>query len=101
MLLAHNCRFQAANFCVVWRILKRFGKILVKETIFRQKNCVLIFRPKNYSKNIFSFLAFFNVSDRFSVFVHFGRFGRLAASFVQVLSKIVFDVEHFFFAAWS
>ena len=39
--------------------LKRFGKLLVKETIFRQKKCVLIFRPKNHSETIFSFFSFF------------------------------------------
>ena len=36
-------------------ILKRFGK----KFVFRQKKCVLIFRPKNHSQTIFIFVAFF------------------------------------------
>ena len=64
-------------------IIKRFGKNFV----FRQKKCVLIFRPKNHSLTIFIFVAFFNVFDQFSVFVHFIRF--------IVLQEVLNDLNRF------
>ena len=110
-------RFQAIfSFCVVGPylsfssskfklILKRFGQ---KQTIFRQKKCVLIFRPKNHSQTIFIFFCFFLtflidfqllcclavlvVSQQ--VLNDLNRFGR-------VQSKNVFCDEHFLLAAWS
>ena len=108
-------RFQPIfSFCVVGPclsfsssklklILKRFGQ---KQTIFRQKKCVLIFRPKNHFQTIFIFLLFLTFLIDFQllcilavlvvsqqVLNDLNRFGR-------VQSKNVF-YEHFLLAAWS
>ena len=61
--------------------LKRFEKNLVIKTIFRQKLIFAILSRKSFPNNFQLFLAFFNVLDRFSVFVHFDRFERFTACF--------------------
>ena len=97
--------FLSSNFKL---IIKRFGKILVKKTIFRPKKCVLIFRPKNHFQTNFIFFSLFltfliDFQSLFSLAVlvvsqqvlnDLNRFGR-------VQSKTVFYVEHFVLAAWS
>ena len=73
MLFGPCLSFSSSKFKL---ILKRFGQ---KSLLFVRKN--VLFRPKNHSQTIFIFFAFFNVFDRFSVVVQFGRFGCFAASF--------------------
>ena len=82
--------------------LKRFEKHLVIKTIFRQKPIFGISSRKSFPNNFQLFLAFFNILDRFSVFVHFDRFERFTASFQYFegfwtsLVKKNFFVEPFF-----
>ena len=82
--------------------LKRFEKDLVINTIFRQKPIFGISSRKSFPNNFQLFLAFINILDRFSVFVHFDRFERFTASFQYFegfwtsLVKKNFFVELFF-----
>ena len=72
VLLGRVYRFQAAS-------LNWYLNGLVKNLFFVRKNVLI--RPKNHFQTIFIFFAFFNVFDRFLVFVHFDRFGCFATSF--------------------
>ena len=61
---------------------------MVKETIFRQKKCVLIFHPKNHSQTIFSFFSLF-----LTFLIDFQFLCCLAV--IVVSEKVLFDLGRF------